>query len=355
MEKIQGFFIISGMTRSETILAIETSCDETAAAVIRDGKIISSIIASQAKLHSKYGGVVPEVAAREHVTAIIPTIDLALKKAKIKLGQVNHIAVTQGPGLLTSLLVGVETAQTLGLACNKPVVPVNHMEAHIYANFVGENSNSKFQNPKFPALILIVSGGHTMLVLMKAHGQYQILGETVDDAAGEAFDKTAKLLGLPYPGGPALSKLAETGNPKAFNFPRPMLNSKDFNFSFSGLKTAVLYELQKHKKINDAGKADFAASIQTAIVESLIGKIEKAIAKYKPKTIMLGGGVAANKLLRAGFVDLGKKYRTQVSIPKFEYCTDNAAMIGLAAYYQLRSKKSKTNGKFEADPNLELK
>ena len=330
------------------ILAIETSCDETAAAVIVDGVIKSSVIASQAKLHSKFGGVVPEVAAREHVTAIIPTIDLALKQSKTKLDKIDLIAVTRGPGLMTSLLVGVETAQTIGASANIPVVPINHMEAHIYANFV----DSKI---KFPALILIVSGGHTILVLMTDHSRYQILGETVDDAAGEAFDKTAKLLGLGYPGGPALSKLAFTGDSTRFNLPRPMLNSKNYQFSFSGLKTAVLYEVQKQTAVTDQLKADFAASIQQAIIDTLIGKTEKAIQEYKPQTIMLGGGVAANQNLREEFTKLARRYKTLVSIPKFEYCTDNAAMIGLAAYYKYRNQEQIETTSFQVDPNWELK
>ncbi|OGE82485.1 MAG: hypothetical protein A3B10_00210 [Candidatus Doudnabacteria bacterium RIFCSPLOWO2_01_FULL_44_21] len=337
------------------ILAIETSCDETAAAVIINGQIKSNIIASQASLHKKYGGVVPEVAAREHITAIIPTIDLALKQAKTTLKQIDYIAVTEGPGLATSLMVGVDTAKALGLALNKPVLPVNHLEAHIYANFVRENSKSKIQNPKFPAIILIVSGGHTLLVLMRGHGQYRILGETLDDAAGEAFDKTAKMLGLPYPGGPHLSKLAERGNPQAFDFPRPMINSKNFEFSFSGLKTAVLYKLQELSPITYNLKPDIAASVQQAIVDVLIAKLEKAIIRYKPKTIMLGGGVAANKLLRKRFGLLAKSYKLKASIPKLEYCTDNAAMIGLAAYYRIKNHKAKFVKTFSAKPNLELK
>lgn len=335
------------------ILAIETSCDETAAAMISDGLIKSSVIASQVSIHTQYGGVVPEVAAREHVQAIIPTINLALKQAKSKLTDIDYIAVTRGPGLITSLLVGVETAQMLGLASGKPVVPINHLEAHIYANFV-KDQGSKTKD-QFPALVLIVSGGHTLLVLMKSHGQYQILGETVDDAAGEAFDKTAKLMGLGYPGGPALSKLAEKGDPSKFNFPRPMINSPDLNFSFSGLKTAVLYEVQRQgSKINDQ-RSNLATSVQQAIVDVLIAKTEKAIGKYKPKTIMLGGGVAANKPLRENFKKLAKQYGLAVSIPKFEYCTDNAAMIGLAAYYRLKFKKLPKTKKIQPDPNLELK
>ncbi|HEX5429930.1 MAG TPA: tRNA (adenosine(37)-N6)-threonylcarbamoyltransferase complex transferase subunit TsaD [Patescibacteria group bacterium] len=339
------------------ILAIETSCDETAAAVIVEGQasqIRSSVIASQASLHAKFGGVVPEVAAREHVTAILPTIDLALKQARLKLPEIGSIAVTQGPGLMTSLLVGIETAKTLGQVLQIPVLPINHLEAHIYANFV-KSDKLKVKSQKFPALILIVSGGHTLLVLMTAHGKYKILGETVDDAAGEAFDKTAKLLGLSYPGGPALSKLAEGGNPVKFNFPRPMMNSQNLNFSFSGLKTAVLYKVQEHKSLNLQLKSDFAASIQTAIVDVLIAKTENAIKKYHPKTIMLGGGVAANKLLREEFKRLATTYKLQPSIPKLEFCTDNAAMIGLAAYYKLKNSDPKFPKAFFADPNLGLK
>jgi len=335
------------------ILSLETSCDETAAAVIIDGKIKSNVIASQAfKLHAQYGGVVPEVAAREHVKIIIPTINLALKTAKITIKDINYIAVTQGPGLATSLMVGVDTALALGLALSKPVLPVNHLEGHIYANFV----KSK---PSFPAIALTVSGGHTFLTEIKKHGQYRLLGETVDDAAGEAFDKTARMLGLGYPGGAELSRMAQTGNPKAFNLPRPMINSGNLNFSFSGLKTAVLYTVQKiarsSKKWNSRTKADLAASVQAAIVDVLIAKLEKAVIKYNPKTIMLGGGVAANKLLRKRFQRLARISNLKSSIPDREYCTDNAAMIGLAAYYRIKNRKAKFSKSFEALPNLVLK
>ena len=331
-----------------TILAIETSCDETAAAVIANGRILSNVIASQADLHAKYGGVVPEVAAREHLTAIIPTIDLALTQAKIKLAGIDYIDVTQGPGLATSLMVGVDTAKALGAALNKPVLPINHLEAHIYANFVAKI-------PKLPALALIVSGGHTLLVQMRGHGRYRILGETLDDAAGEAFDKTAKMLGLPYPGGPHLSKLAETGNPAAFAFPRPLINSNNFEFSFSGLKTAVLYKLQKLPPPPSSLLPDLAASVQQAIVDVLISKLEKAVIRYRPKTIMLGGGVAANKPLRERFKKLATNYHLPSSIPEFQYCTDNAAMIGLAAWYRLKNKRAKIPKTFSVEPNLELK
>ena len=344
------------------ILSLETSCDETAAAVIINGRIKSNIIASQAfKLHAQYGGVVPEVAAREHVKIIIPTINLALKAAKITIKDIDYVAVTQGPGLATSLMVGVDTAQALGLALNKPVLPINHLEGHIYANFVKAK-------PSFPALALTVSGGHTFLTEMKKHGQYRLLGETVDDAAGEAFDKTARMLGLGYPGGAELSRLAQKGNPEAFSLPRPMINSGNLNFSFSGLKTAVLYTVQKiarsSKKLDSQTKADLAASVQAAIVDVLIAKLEKAVIKYKPKTIMLGGGVAANKLLRERFKKLATTYNLQPSIPAFEYCTDNAAMIGLAAYHRIsakggsafggKNKKARFSKSFDAKPNLPL-
>lgn len=349
------------MKKFQTILAIESSCDETAAAVIQNGQIKSSIIASQAKLHAKYGGVVPEVAARGHITAIIPTIDLTLKQAKIKLADLDYIAVTQGPGLVTSLMVGIDTAHALGAALNIPVIPINHLEAHIYANFIEKNI-------KFPAIILIVSGGHTLLVEMSSGGgsasggknyhSYRILGETVDDAAGEAFDKTAKMLGLGYPGGPMISKLAKLGDAQAYDFPRPMINSGNFEFSFSGLKTAVLYTVQRiarpSKKLDIQIKKDLAASVQQAIVDVLIAKFEKAIQRYKPKTIMLGGGVAANDLLRKQFQILASRFQIQASIPKLEYCTDNAAMIGLAAYFRILNKKFQTHN-FSAQPNLRLK
>jgi N6-L-threonylcarbamoyladenine synthase len=329
------------------ILSIETSCDETAAAVIIDGKVKANIIASQAQKHKQFGGVVPEVAAREHANVIIPTIKLALKKAKLNLKDLNYIAVTQGPGLATSLMVGIDTAQALGRALDIPVLPVNHMEGHLYGNFVDKTI-------KFPAVALTVSGGHTMLVLMTGHGKFKIIGETLDDAAGEAFDKTAKMMGLPYPGGPVLSKLAETGNPTAFDFPRPMMKSDNLDFSFSGLKTSVLYTIQKQKRLTPKVKADLCASVQQAIVDVLIAKLEKAIVQYKPKSILLAGGVAANKPLRERFETLARSMKLQSSTPPFEYCTDNAAMIGVAAYWRIRSKKAKFKKSFSANPNLPL-
>lgn len=336
------------MKSNPTILAIETSCDETAAAVIKSGKVLSNVIASQAAIHSKFGGVVPEVAAREHVPSILPTIKLALKEAKLKLSDIEVVAVTHGPGLSTSLHTGIDAAKTLSLALDIPLLPVNHMEAHIYANFIDSQV-------VFPALILVVSGGHTMLVLMKKHGVYQILGQTLDDAAGEAFDKTAKVIGLGYPGGPMISKLAEDGNKEAFKFPRPMLKSGNLDFSFSGLKTAVLYEVQRHKSLSEQNKKDLAASLQEAIVDTLVTKTRTAISQYKPKTIMLGGGVAANKQLRERIIALSNELNLNCSIPPLNFCTDNAAMIGLAAHYRIANKKAKFTNEFSADPNLKLK
>jgi N6-L-threonylcarbamoyladenine synthase len=361
----------SNLKNPKNILAIESSCDETAAAVLVNGKIVSNIISSQIKIHAKYGGIIPEVAARSHVTAIIPIIDSALKTAKISLDKIDCIAVTQGPGLLPALLVGIDTAKALSLALKIPLLPINHMEAHIYANFirVGQKSkvksekitnskhtlNFKLQAPRFPALILIVSGGHTMIVKMSGHGSYKILGETIDDAAGEAFDKTAKMMGLPYPGGPHLSKLAQQGHGDTFDFPRPLLHSKDLNFSFSGLKTSVLYTILKLPKINHRTLTDLAASTEQAIVDVLIAKMDKAITQEKPRTIMLGGGVAANKPLRKRFQILATKFQIPALIPPLEYCTDNAGMIGLAAFWRLKSHKAKFSTSFDAKPNMDLK
>lgn len=336
------------MKPNPIILAIETSCDETAAAVIYSGQVLSNVIASQAKIHSKYGGVVPEVAAREHVPTILPTIKLALNEAKIKLPDIEVIAVTYGPGLATSLHTGIDAAKTLSLALDIPLLPVNHMEAHIYANFIDSEVS-------LPALILVVSGGHTMLVLMNKHGVYKILGETVDDAAGEAFDKTAKVIGLGYPGGPMISKLAEDGDKTAFKFPRPMLKSGNLNFSFSGLKTAVLYEVQKHKSLSDQDKKDLSASLQEAIVETLVTKTKQAAEQCQPRTLMLGGGVAANKQLRERIIALADQLGINYSIPPLSYCTDNAAMIGLAAHFRIKNKKAKFTKEFSAEPNLKLK
>lgn len=344
------------------ILAIETSCDETSAAVVEGeiGKenpiILSNIIASSVKLHTKTGGIVPEVAAREQLRYIIPVIDKALRKAGcLKQGVkpiIDALAVTVGPGLIGSLLVGVETAKTLAWIWNKPIIPVNHLIGHIYANFVDKNSKLKTQNSKinkdsFPAIALIASGGHTDLLLLKKHGIIQWLGGTRDDAAGEAFDKIGRLLGLPYPAGPSVEKLAREGNPNRFYFPRPLIHEKTFDFSFSGLKTAVLREtqkLQREKQNNSFGKifdhqtiCDFSFAAQVAIIEVLTKKTLQASEKFQTKSILLGGGVAANQTL----VDTFRLSNNEIIAPQKSLCTDNAAMIGAAAFFYYEEKSWK--------------
>jgi len=306
------------------ILGVETSCDETAAAVVEDGtKILSNVVASSLELHAKTGGIIPETAAREQLKAIIPVIENALNEASLKPADLDAIAVTNGPGLFGSLSIGVETAKTLAYSLSKPIVPTNHLVGHIYANWL-ENSTP----PAFPNLDLLVSGGHTELVLMTDHGQFQWLGGTRDDAAGECFDKTARLLGLPYPGGPPIQKAAEKAR-KIYALPRPLHDSKDFDFSFSGLKTAVALQVED-KKLNDQEVADWAASVQEAIVDSLLIKTKKAVEKYKVKEVLLAGGVAANAKLK---VEAAKRLQVKVYTAPPKLCTDNGAMIAAAAFF----------------------
>jgi len=326
------------------ILGIETSCDETAAAIIEDGtKIISNVVATSSAMHARSGGVIPENAAREQIKAIIPVIREALGNHKI-----DAIAVTIGPGLIGSLLVGVETAKTLSLLWGTPIIPVNHLVGHIYANWL-----DKDKSPEFPSLALVVSGGHTDLVYMKSHGDIEYIGGTRDDAAGEAFDKCARLLGLPYPGGPNLSNLAQkyldkNPNAKLNLFPRPMINEDNLDWSFSGLKTAVLREVG-NKKFNEEEKSKIAAEVQEAIVDCLVTKSLHAIKKYNPKSFLLAGGVAANKRLRE--VLSVKISRTTLHIPSAILCTDNAAYIGSAAYF---NKKEVDWRKLNASPELTI-
>ena len=337
------------------ILAIETSCDETSAAVLEVNRGIfdlkSNIVSSQIKTHAKYGGVVPEIAARMQIEMIMPVIDSALKKAKTKLSQIDYIAITQGPGLVTSLVVGVETAKTLSQTLNKPLVAVNHVGAHLSANLL---LNKKIN---FPALGLIVSGGHTMLVLIDKNYKYKIIGETVDDAVGEAFDKVAKILNLGYPGGPIISKLAQVGNSKKFDLPRPMISQQNFDFSFSGLKTAVLYLTQKMSDLEIKKQTPhICASFQTACSDVLVSKTLRAIRKYKPQTFLLGGGVSANPELRQ---KLSQKINSEFSnieilIPELEFTGDNAAMIAAAAYLKIKNKDFSDPFKICANPNLSL-
>jgi N6-L-threonylcarbamoyladenine synthase len=323
------------------ILAIESSCDETAAAVIEDGRALrSSVVASQMEIHARYGGVFPEVASRQHVLSIVPVVEEALSKAGLTLADVDAIAVTQGPGLAGSLVVGLNMAKGLALGADKPLIGVNHMEGHIYSAWVhdsplflqgGDAADDVPEAPQFPLLALLVSGGHTELNLMTDHLTYRRLGATLDDAAGEAFDKTARLLKLPYPGGPSVQKAAVTGKPKAFSFPRARTDSP-WDFSFSGLKTSVLREVRRMEAANEPVPVeDMAASFQAAVVDTLLAKTLAAAREFGATEIVVAGGVSANKALREAF--LGQQ-EFKVNIPKFAYCTDNAAMIAAAGYFR---------------------
>lgn len=311
------------------ILAIESSCDDTSAAVIQDGVVLSNLIATQ-KVHELYGGVVPEMASRAHMQKIVPVVDVALKQAGVDKKDIHAVAFTQAPGLIGSLLVGACFAKSFAHALNVPLISVHHMQAHVLAHFIDE------PKPQFPFLCLTVSGGHTQIVLCRSHLDMEVLGETIDDAAGEAFDKVAKMLGLPYPGGPMVDKLAKEGNPTRFSF--PLSDMKAYDFSFSGLKTAVLYFLQNEKKkdpdfiVNNLN--DICASVQHTIITMLMKKLAKAAKELKINHIGIAGGVSANSGLRAALTETGEKLGWQVYIPKFEYCTDNAAMIGITGYYK---------------------
>ncbi len=340
------------------LLGIETSCDETAAAVVEKTTagfaVRANVVASQVAIHAKYGGVVPEVAAREHVLKIIPVIETALARASVSPGDIDRIAVTAGPGLITALGVGVQTARTLAYAWGKPIVPINHLRAHVYAVWLpgaaqSQTSKVKSQNDgkiKFPVVALIVSGGHTELVAMRNAKSFRLLGATLDDAAGEAFDKVAKILGLPYPGGPAIGQLAEQGNPAAYAFPRPMLDSHDLNFSYSGLKTHLLYHVRKHPP-QGRELADVAASFQAAVVDSLVPKVVTAAKRVRAKTVVLAGGVAANRCLRTALADAVAELGLDFRVPDFQFCTDNAAMIAAAGFFA----KPVPWAKITVDPN----
>lgn len=320
------------MTNSPIILAIESSCDETSAAVLIGRQVRSNIIASQ-KIHEKYGGVVPELASRAHQSNIIPVVSQALEEAEIVLSDVDAIACTSGPGLLGALLVGVSFAKSLSLALGKPLILVDHMKAHIHAHFISRSENT--ETPSFPMLCLTVSGGHTQIVKLSSELEMEVVGKTLDDAAGEAFDKGAKILGLPYPGGPLIDKLAQTGDPNKFQFTIP--ETQGLSFSFSGLKTNLLYFIQKNQKMNEdfveQNLADICASYQSTIVRYLIQKLSKSIDQFNPESIGLAGGVSANSLLRQEIIKLSEKKRVRVFIPTLEFTTDNAAMIGATAYF----------------------
>lgn len=312
------------------ILAIESSCDDTAAAILQNDKVLSNIVANQL-IHNQYGGVVPELASRAHQQNIVPVIDAALRKANIQKEQLTAIAFTQGPGLMGSLLVGGSFAKSLSLALNIPLIAVNHMQAHILAHFIDEEG---YQKPTFPFLALTISGGHTQIVKVNDFFEMVIIGETTDDAVGEAFDKSAKILGLPYPGGPLVDKYAQLGNPKAFAFTKPKVPGLDF--SFSGLKTAILYFIQKNIALNpnfiEENLNDICASIQYTIIEILMDKMKLAVDQTGINRIAIGGGVSANSGIRNAMKEAQTKYGWQTYIPKFEYTTDNAAMIGIVGY-----------------------
>lgn len=319
------------LKENPVILAIESSCDDTSAAVFESGKMLSNLIATQA-IHEQYGGVVPEVASRAHQEHILPVVDTALKKAGKKLNDIDCVAVTAGPGLMGSLLVGVTFAKSLALCLDVPLIDVHHMEAHVLAHFIDD------PQPKFPFLNLTVSGGHTQIVLVKDFFDMKVVGTTIDDAAGEAFDKSGKILGLGYPAGPLIDKHAALGVAK-FSFPEPQIANLDF--SFSGLKTSILYFLKEQQLANkdfiNENLDDICASVQSRIISILIKKLTKAVKQYKVDEIGISGGVSANSGLRKAITETGEKLNLRVHIPKFEYCTDNAAMIAMAAYYKYKA------------------
>lgn len=340
------------------ILGIESSCDETAAAIVEDGRtLLSNVVNSQIDIHAAYGGVVPEVAARSHIEVINPVINQALFDAKLTWNDIDAVAVTYAPGLIGSLLVGTLAARTLALLKNKPLYPIHHVEGHVYANFLNKTA------PQFPMLALIVSGGHSQLVLFKDHGNYELLGQTQDDAVGEAFDKVAKIIGLPYPGGPSISKAALDGNPQKYNFPKARMQNP-YDFSFSGLKTAVLRAVQREvgvdftfpshelpARVNDQMRADFAASFQHVAIETLVDKAEKVFRDYSPKSVVIAGGVAANQELRR---QLQERLPLHIDYAPMNLCTDNAAMIATLGYYYAQKKQPVSPLDLEVIPSLSM-
>jgi N6-L-threonylcarbamoyladenine synthase len=340
------------------VLGIETSCDETAASVVEDGRVLlSNVINSQIDIHAVYGGVVPEVAARSHIEVINPVINQALTDAKLTWDDIDAIAVTYAPGLIGSLLVGTLAARTLAVLKNKPLYPIHHVEAHVYANFLNEKV------PEFPMLALIVSGGHCQLVLFENHGDYKLLGQTCDDAVGEAFDKVAKIIGLPYPGGPSIAKAALLGNPLAYKLPKAKLEGA-YDFSFSGLKTAVLRAVQREvgvdftfpshqlaERLNDQQRNDFAASFQHIAVETLVDKTEKAFNDFNPASVVIAGGVAANQELRRV---LSERIPINIDYAPMNLCTDNAAMVATLGYYYAQKKQPTDPFDLEVVPSLSM-
>lgn len=361
-------FVKIGYTPIMKILAIETSCDETAAAVVEDGhKLLSNVVASSVDLHVAYGGVVPEIAARSHIEVITPVIEEALRTAKTSWNNIDAIAVTQGPGLIGSLLIGVLTARTLAIAKNKPLYAVNHVQAHVFATFLTKTSLPGYQlsreQPEFPLLALIISGGHTQLVLFKSSVDYKMLGQTTDDAVGEAYDKVAKMLGLPYPGGPSVDKAAQKGDSRATKLPYAKLDNP-YDFSFSGLKTAVLRAAQKlsgndytfpssclPEALKQAQKTDIAASFQYTAVQTLLDKLKAAYEEFQPASVVIAGGVAANQELRK---QASLQFSTPVIYPDIKLCTDNAAMVAVLGFFKCSNNK-KLADPYSLEPNPGLK
>ena len=315
------------------ILAIESSCDDTSAALLRGDRILSNVIASQ-KVHEQYGGVVPELASRAHQQNIVPVVDAAIRNAGVDKSQINAVAFTRGPGLLGSLMVGVSFAKSFAQALSIPLIEVNHLQAHVLSHFIKENDDSPV--PQFPFICLLVSGGHTQILLLRSHFDIEVLGQTIDDAAGEAIDKAAKIMDLGYPGGPVIDRLAKEGNPDAFHFATPVIPGNDY--SFSGIKTSFLYFLRDRLAEDPAfiekHKADLCASIQQCIIGFLVKKLDKAVKETRVKQVAIAGGVSANSLLRSEVQRLGQRRHLQVFIPQFQFCTDNAAMVGIAGYFK---------------------
>ncbi len=320
------------------ILGIESSCDDTSAAVIKNGILLSNVTASQA-VHEAYGGVVPELASRAHQQNIVPVVDLAVKKAGINVEQLSAVAVTRGPGLLGSLLVGVSCAKGLAISLGIPLIDVNHLHGHVLAHFIKEENVDK-PTPRFPFLCLLVSGGNSQIIKVKAYNDMEIIGQTIDDAAGEAIDKCSKVMGMGYPGGPIIERLARQGNPKAFSFSKPHINGYDY--SFSGVKTSFLYSLNKWMKDDPdfikKHKEDLAASFEATIVDILMDKLLKAAKDTRIRQVAVAGGVSANTALRQAFLDYAEKYHWKVFIPKFSFTTDNAAMIAITGYFKYLDK-----------------
>ncbi|MEQ3654406.1 MAG: tRNA (adenosine(37)-N6)-threonylcarbamoyltransferase complex transferase subunit TsaD [Dokdonia sp.] len=337
------------------ILAIESSCDDTAAAVLKNDLVLSNVVANQ-QIHEQYGGVVPELASRAHQQNIVPVVTAALRKANIDKKALSAIAFTSGPGLLGSLLVGTSFAKSLALGLNIPLIDINHMQAHILAHFIDEEG---FDKPSFPFLAMTISGGHTQIVKVSDYFDMEVIGQTIDDAVGEAFDKSAKLMGLPYPGGPLIDKYAKLGNPKAFAFTKPKVGELDF--SFSGLKTQIMYFLQKHTAQDpdfiEKNRNDICASIQYTIVQIILDKLKKAVKQTGIQQIAIGGGVSANSAIRAEIKAGEEKWGWTTYIPKFEYTTDNAAMIGIAGYLKYKTLKDSstyTDTKVTAQSRLKI-